>query len=157
MVMTHIFITVTHIFITISRVLTPPTLINTSAIAQFNHFIMNATTQFNYFEDVFATVISVQVYDFLPSAIEKNCYGCRIRSSLQSKHVVCQMEPKNLVYVCFHDALNLIDKERAELHFHTYVHPTPDFVYTKSWYENLWSNQDSLQLVEYRTLQHRKL
>ena len=118
---------------------------------------MNATTQFNYFEDVFATVISVQVYDFLPSAIEKNCYGCRIRSSLQSKHVVCQMEPKNLVYVCFHDALNLIDKERAELHFRTYVYPRAEFIYDQSWYQFLWTNQDWLQLVQDKAvhLRHR--
>ena len=118
---------------------------------------MNATTQFNYFEDVFATVISVQVYDFLPSAIEKNCYGCRIRSSLQSKHVVCQMEPKNLVYVCFHDALNLIDKERAELHFRTYVYPRAEYIYDQSWYQFLWTNEDWLQLVQDKAvhLRHR--
>ena len=117
---------------------------------------MNATTQFNYFEDVFATVISVQVYDFLPSAIEKNCYGCRIRSSLQSKHVVCQMEPKNLVYVCFHDALNLIDKERAELHFRTYVYPRAEYIYDQSWYQFLWTNEDWLQLVQDKAVHLRQ-
>ena len=118
---------------------------------------MNATTQFNYFEDVFATVISVQVYDFLPSAVEMKCYGCRIRSSLQSKHVVCQMEPKNLVYVCFHDALNLIDKERAELHFRTYVYPRAEYIYDQSWYQFLWTNEDWLQLVQDKAvhLRHR--
>ena len=117
---------------------------------------MNATTQFNYFEDVFATVISVQVYDFLPSAVEMKCYGCRIRSSLQSKHVVCQMEPKNLVYVCFHDALNLIDKERSQQYFRIYARPRPDFLFEDAWFEGLWTNQDWLQLVEYRALQLRQ-
>ena len=105
---------------------------------------MNAST--HYFEDIFATTAAVQVYLLLP--LISHCYGCRIRSSEDFDHAVCQMEQKNLVCICFHDALNLVDKEHAELHFCTYVYPKTEFIYEESWYQFLWTNQDWLQLVQ---------
>ena len=109
----------------------------------------------HYFEDVFATVISVQVHLLLPPIIEKMCYGCRFRSAEDFDHAVCQMEPKDLVRIGFHDALNLIDKERAELHFRSFIYPRADFIYVRSWYENLWMNQDWLQLVQDKAINLR--
>ena len=115
---------------------------------------MNAST--HYFEVIFATAAAVQVYLLLPLIIEKICYGCRIRSSEDFDHAVCQMEQKDLVCICFHDALNLVDKEHAELHFRTYVYPKPDFIYNGSWYQILWTNQDWLQQVQDKVVQLRQ-
>ena len=114
---------------------------------------MNVST--HYFEDVFATVTALQLYLLLPPIIEMKCYGHRIRSSLQSKHVVCQMQQKDLVRICFHDALSMINKERTEQYFRIYVHPKPELIYVRSWYEKLWSNQDWLQLVQVKVVQLR--
>ena len=47
------------------------------------------------------------------------------------------MEPKNLVYFCFQLAFDMIDKERAEQQFRTYVYPKREFIYEPSWYEKL--------------------
>ena len=121
-----------------------------------NHRPTNINTSTHYFEDVLATVTALQLYLLLPPIIEMKCYGHRIRSSHQSKHVVCQLQQKDLVRICFHDALNLIDKDHTELHFRTYVYPKHEFIYDQSWYENLWSNQDWLQLVQDKVIELRQ-
>ena len=121
------------------------------------HRATNMNISTDYFEDVFATAISVQVHLLLPTIIEKMCYGCRLGSSEDFDHAVCQMSPKNFVRIGFHDALNLIDKERAELHFRTYVYPRAEYIYDQSWYQFLWTNEDWLQLVQDKAvhLRHR--
>ena len=111
------------------------------------------STQFNTFEKKFAALVSRQVYNYMPIALLQNCQGCRQAEEDPSLHFACQMPPSVKFAICFQDVMNLIDKEQIEEQFRTYVRPRPDFVYTQSWYQNLWSNQDWLQLVEYKAVQ----
>ena len=120
-----------------------------------NHRPTNINTSTHYFEDVLATVTALQLYLLLPPIIEMKCYGRRIRSRRTSEHIVCQMQQKDLVRICFHDALNMLDKERTEQYFRIYVHPKPELIYTRSWYEKLWTNEDWLQLVQVKVVQLR--
>ena len=115
---------------------------------------MNVST--HYFEDVFATAAAAQLHLLLPPIIKRMCYGCRLGSGEDFDHAVCQLQQKNIVRICFHDALNLIDKDHTELHFRTYVYPKHEFIYDQSWYQNLWSNTDWLQLVQDKVIELRQ-
>ena len=113
---------------------------------------MNNST--HYFDDAFASAAVLQIHLLLPIIIEKMCHGCRTVSSRQSDHIVCQMG-EIFFFVCFQDALNLIDKKRAEQQFRSFIYPRPNFIYTKSWYESLWSNPDWMKLVEDKVVELR--
>ena len=117
------------------------------------HRATNMTNFFNHFEDTFASAAALQVYHHLPPIIEKNCFGCCIRSRRTSEHIVCQMDPKNLVYFCFQQAFDMIDKERAEQQFRTYVYPKREFIYEQSWYEKLWADRYWMKLVQVKVVQ----
>ena len=117
---------------------------------------MNATTQFNYFEDAFATAAALQVYDFIPLIIEKMCYGCCIRSTEDFDHAVCQLKETDLVRIGFHQAFDMINKEQAEEFFFSSIQPKREFIYEQSWYESLWTNQDWMQLVQDKAVQLRQ-
>ena len=114
---------------------------------------MNNST--HYFEDVFATAAAAQVHLLLPPIIEMKCYGCRIQSVEDFDHAVCQLQQKIFVRICFHDVLNMLNKDHTELHFRTYVYPKREFIYKESWYENLWVNPDWLQLVQDKVVELR--
>ena len=98
------------------------------------------------FEEKFAAVVSRQLYNYMPVAILQNCRACRLLSSRTSDHMVCQMERRDKYVMCFHDALNMLDKERVE-DFFCYAYPTPGVIYEESWFESLWVNPDWLSLV----------
>ena len=112
---------------------------------------MNVST--HYFEDVFATATAAQLHLLLPPIIKKMCYGCRLGSGEDFDHAVCQLQQKDLVRICFHDALNLIDKDHTELHFRTYVYPKHEFIYEQSWYEKLWADRYWMKLVQVKVVQ----
>ena len=104
--------------------------------------------QFDYFERKFAAAIAVQVYSCIPTAIEKNCYGCRVRSQDVFFHTTCQMNRKAIIVVCFDDALSMVNKELAEERFFFSCQPRADFIFEDTWFKDLWSNQDWMRLVE---------
>ena len=109
-----------------------------------------------YFKELFASTVALQVHLFLPLVIEKSCNGCQLGSSEDFDHDVCHLPAQDLVNTCFQGSFTMIDKDHAEEQFRNFVYPRPAFLFEDTWFEDLWSNQDWLQLVEYRALQLRQ-
>ena len=109
-----------------------------------------------YFKELFASTVALQVHLFLPLVIEKSCNGCQLGSSEDFDHDVCHLPAQDLVNTCFQGSFTMIDKDHAEEQFRNFVYPRPAFLFEDTWFEDLWTNEDWLQLVEYRVFQLRQ-
>ena len=104
-------------------------------------------------ENLFAQTLAKHVFFILPSIIKKRCLGCNgIGSVSRTDHIVCcMMSEKDLVAVCFADALKAVDLQQVKLYYQcaipSYIFPRPHFLSEDAWYERLWTDRDWLELV----------
>ena len=101
---------------------------------------------FGPFETRFAAELARQVHSHLPAALMQKCYGCRLQSDDDLLHTTCKWDREAIVFVCFKDALGMVEKELVEDRFFYACEPRPAF--PPSWYAQLWADPDWLDLVE---------
>ena len=95
-------------------------------------------------ENQFAQTVARHVFFILPAIIKRRCLGCNgIGSVSRTDHIVCcRMSERDIVGVCFADALKAVDLQQVKLYFQcaipAYVFPRPAFLNEDAWYERLW-------------------
>ena len=104
-------------------------------------------------ENLFAQTVARHVFFILPAIIKRRCLGCTgIGSVSRTDHIVCcRMSERDIVGVCFADALKAVDLQQVKLYFQcaipAYIFPRPRFLSEDAWYERLWTDPDWLKLV----------
>ena len=113
-------------------------------------------------ENLFAQTVARHVFFLLPSIVKKRCLGCNgIGSVSRTDHIVCcLMTERDIVAVCFEDALKAVDLQQTKLYFQcaipAYIFPRPPFLNEDAWYERLWTDPNWLALVRDKVVRLRE-